>query len=153
MNINLIAIGRKTPKWVAAGFQEYATRLPKQFSVTLIALASPGHGKQGVSVLEKEGQRLLAAVPKNNKLIALDQTGIAIDSLMLSQKFKMYYETSQDVSFLIGGPEGLSRTCLVTAEEKWSLSALTFPHQLVRIIVVEQLYRAWSLLSQHPYHR
>lgn len=155
MKVNLIAIGKKMPNWVEDGYLEYANRLPKEFKLTLIEL--PAKKRTGSSnltkLLEQEGELILKAVPKNNLIIALDRCGSSLSTHQLSQQFNELYQQSQDVSLLIGGPEGLSPECLQAANKTWSLSALTLPHPLVRVLIAEQIYRVWSIMSQHPYHR
>ncbi len=146
MKINLLTIGHKMPNWVAEGFHEYQERLPKDYQLNLIAL------KPQIN-MSKEGEELLAAIPPNNFVIALDRLGVAIKTQELSIKLLNWHDNAQDISLLIGGAEGLSTECLQRAAQTWSLSTLTLPHQLVRIVVAEQIYRAWTILNKHPYHK
>ncbi|HPY41824.1 MAG TPA: 23S rRNA (pseudouridine(1915)-N(3))-methyltransferase RlmH, partial [Thiolinea sp.] len=104
-------------------------------------------------ICELEGEKLLAAIPAGSLVIALDVLGKPWSTEQLSSQLDQWLASGQDVALLVGGPEGLSKACLQRSDQKWSLSALTFPHPLVRIIVAEQLFRAWSILSNHPYHR
>ena len=102
---------------------------------------------------QQEGERLLAAVPKNSQVWALDCGGSHWSTEQLSEKLTDWLQSGQDITLLIGGPDGLSGDCLRRADLRWSLSALTLPHALVRVVLAEQLYRAWTIISGHPYHR
>ncbi len=155
MRIDLIAVGTKMPSWVEAGYNEYARRMPPQCRLNLIEIPAGQRGKNAdiPRILRQEGQKMLAAVPKGSRIIALDVTGKAWSTPQLSQQLDGWMQGGTDIAILIGGPEGFDPACLAAAEQRWSLSPLTFPHPLVRIIVAEQLYRAYSLLSGHPYHR
>lgn len=155
MIIHLIAVGTKMPAWVEQGFREYAGRMPPECRLQLTEIA-PGRRTKGadlVRLLRQEGERLLAAVPASALVIALAVDGRALDTPALSQKLSHWLQDGRDVALLVGGPEGLDEACLRRAEQSWSLSPLTLPHPLVRIVVAEQIYRAWSLLQGHPYHR
>lgn len=153
MQISLLSISNKMPKWIQDGFDEYAKRLSKDYPLTLIEI--PPVKKRGniTQIIEDEGEKLLKAVPKSNRIIALDRLGASLSTEKLAKHLDSWIQTGRDISLLIGGAEGLSQHCLQKAEMKWSLSQLTFPHLLVRIIVAEQLYRAMSILKHHPYHR
>ena len=155
MKVNLIAIGKKMPSWVVEGYHGYSERLPKEFKLNLIELPAKKRLKQSniAQLLEEEGKQLLNAVPAHNKIIALDREGKLYATQQLAQQFTEFYQQSQDVSLLIGGPEGISRDCLNKADAIWSLSALTLAHPLVRVLIAEQIYRAFSILTHHPYHR
>ncbi len=155
MQIHLIAMGKRMPKWVVEGYQNYADRLPKQFRLTLLEIDTPKRHKSSniQQLIEQEGERMLAAIPRQNQLIALDEAGHAIDTLKLAQTLQSFHDHGQDLTLLIGGPDGLSPACLNKADAIWSLSKLTLPHPLVRIVIAEQIYRAFSILSHHPYHR
>lgn len=155
MNIHLIAVGTRMPAWIQAGYEEYAKRLTLDCRLKLIEITAGKRTKNSdvARILQEEGERTLAHIPSNSLVIALDIKGQNWDTPTLAQQLNKWQHDGRDVSLLIGGPEGLAANCLAKAEKKWSLSALTFPHPLVRIIVAEQLYRAWSLLKGHPYHR
>lgn len=143
------------PGWVEAGFAEYAKRLPAECTLRLTEI-EPGHRGKSASpdvARREEGERLLAAVPKGARVLALDVTGRAFSTEELTTEFSGWLADGRDLALLVGGPDGLSADCLARAEGRWSLSRLTFPHPLVRVILAEQLYRAWSLLRGHPYHR
>lgn len=156
MKIHLIAVGNKMPAWVETGAREYQKRLPKNFDliVTEVPLAKRTKSSQDAARLcEKEGKALLAAVPAGAYLVALDVKGKAHATETLAERFRVIMESGRDLAMLVGGPDGLSPECLESVEEIWSLSALTMPHTLVRIVVAEQVYRVWSVLNRHPYHR
>ncbi|SIN72804.1 23S rRNA (pseudouridine-1915-N(3)-) methyltransferase [Sulfurivirga caldicuralii] len=155
MNIHLITIGQKMPDWVETGFAEYAKRLPDCCALNLIELPMPQRSKnQSVDQLKrKEAALIEKTIPKGALVIALDEYGQEVSTVGLSRKLEQWLEGGQDVALLVGGPDGLDGALLQKARWTWSLSKLTFPHPLVRIIVAEQLYRAWSVLNHHPYHR
>jgi 23S rRNA (pseudouridine1915-N3)-methyltransferase len=155
MKIELIAIGTKMPAWVEQGFTEYQRRLPKDCELILTELSMTPRTKTGNGSLwkEKDSEALLKAIPPQSLVIALDERGKHYSSEQLADRLQSWRESTQHLSLLIGGPDGLSETCKARASALWSLSALTLPHPLVRIIVAEQLYRAWTLLHDHPYHR
>lgn len=155
MKINLIAVGKKMPFWVDVGFKEYAKRMPPELSLNLIEVAASKHTKSlnTKQIIEREGKQILAVIPVNNYVVALDVCGESFSTERLAEQLQSWRESARDISLLIGGPEGLSVECLNRADFKWSLSKLTFPHPLVRVIIAEQFYRAFTILSQHPYHR
>lgn len=155
MQINIIAVGKRMPGWVEIGYNEYAKRLPPSYQVHLREIGSAKRLKDSdiMRLLRFEGEQMLAAIPKGNTVIALDVKGKLWDTYKLANQLKTWHDTNQDISLLIGGPDGLAVSCLDRANLKWSLSPLTFPHPIVRVIVIEQLYRAWSILTHHPYHR
>ena len=143
------------PNWVETAYQEYAKRLPQECALRLVEI-EPGHRTKGASVelaRREEGARLLAALPKGAQVIALDERGRTWSTAELSRELAGWLAAGRDLALLVGGPEGLDPACRERADRLWSLSPLTFPHPLVRVILAEQLYRAWSLLSGHPYHR
>lgn len=155
MKINLIAIGTKMPDWVVTGFTTYTKRLPHSLKLNLIEVEGPKHHKNGAATqwLAEEAKRLLEAVPTGSDIIALDRQGKALTSTELSTQLERYQDEGRDISLLVGGPEGLDATCLKQAHATWSLSALTLPHPLVRVMIAEQIYRSWSIMTGHPYHR
>ncbi|MDR3477510.1 MAG: 23S rRNA (pseudouridine(1915)-N(3))-methyltransferase RlmH [Gammaproteobacteria bacterium] len=155
MQINLIAVGNKMPSWVESGYAEYAKRLPPGYLLKLIEITPEKRTKQAdiQRITEKEGDKILAAIKPGNLVIALDVLGQAWPTERLAKALQTWHSESRDVDLLVGGPDGLSKAALQKAEIKWSLSPLTLPHPLVRIILAEQLYRAWSILHNHPYHR
>lgn len=155
MNIHLIAIGDKMPAWVQQGFDEYARRLPRECALRLIEIAPGRRGKNAdiARAVRDEGQRMLGAVPKGARVIALEVKGRNWSTEQLAGQLEAWMGSGQDIALLVGGPEGLSEEARAAADQQWSLSPLTLPHPLVRVILAEQLYRAWSILRNHPYHR
>ncbi len=155
MRLHLLAIGQRMPDWIATGFAEYAGRMPREAALVLQAVASPAQSRamDAASVRRVEAQALLAAVPARALLVALDEQGAGVDTAALAARFARWQQSGRDVALLIGGANGLDPTLRQQADWIWSLSPLTFPHMLVRVLVAEQLYRAWSLLNHHPYHR
>ncbi len=155
MKIHLIAVGHKMPRWVVDGYQEFAKRLPTECKLTLIEIA-PGRRSKSADVkraIQNESSKMLAAIPKNAKVVALDERGKAWTTRQLSSQLEGWMAEGCDVALLVGGPDGLSDECRARAAAQWSLSPLTLPHALVRVVVAEQLYRAWSVMKGHPYHR
>jgi 23S rRNA (pseudouridine1915-N3)-methyltransferase len=155
MIINLIAVGSRCSQWAKTGFQDYQKRLPAECKLNLITIPLSKRGKNSEisKHIAEEEKKILAAIPKRSRIIALDVQGQMWNTQQLAQSLQRWQLERQDVSLLIGGPDGLGDACTKIAERIWSLSPLTLPHALVRIVVAEQLYRAWSLLSNHPYHR
>ena len=155
MICHLIAVGTRMPAWINAGFNEYTSRLPKHFQLLLheIPLQKRTKNSDLTRLIQQEGRQMLASVPVNTIIIALDVQGRIFTTEQFSQQLNHFYQSSQDIAILIGGPEGLEPECLLRANARWSLSSLTFPHALVRVIFAEQFYRAWSIISGHPYHR
>ena len=155
MRIQLIAVGTKMPGWVEQGYQEYARRFPNDMPLHLTEIPAGKRGKNAdiKRILQKEGEQTMAAIPKGNRIVTLEVTGKPWDTPTLAKNMQNWQMDGRDVSLLIGGPEGLAPECIQASEQKWSLSALTLPHPLVRILVAESLYRAWSVNNNHPYHR
>ncbi len=153
--MRVLAAGTRLPAWINEGFAEYAKRLPPETPLELKEIAV-GRGEAGGSALRArrdEGARMLAALPRGAYVVALEVGGRALDTPELAEWWARRLRDGRDLAFLIGGPEGLSEDCLARADERLSLSRLTFPHGLVRVLLAEQLYRAASLLKGHPYHR
>ncbi|GAC14922.1 23S rRNA (pseudouridine(1915)-N(3))-methyltransferase RlmH [Aliiglaciecola lipolytica] len=155
MRIQLVAVGTKMPAWVETGYREYERRFSGDLVLSLTEIPAGKRGKNAdiKRILQKEGELTLNAVPKGNKIVTLEVTGKALTTPDLAQHLAAWQMDGRDISLLIGGPEGLAPECIQASEQKWSLSALTLPHPLVRIIVAESLYRAWSVNANHPYHR
>ena len=155
MIIHLIAIGNRMDDWVNQGYQEYAKRLPPECRLNLIEIAAGKRGKNAdlERIVQQEGERMLQAIPDHSQVIALDVKGKPWSTPQLAEQVAQWLPSGSDISLLVGGPEGLAAACVERAQQRWSLSALTLPHPLVRIVVAEQLYRAWSILKGHPYHR
>lgn len=155
MHFHLLAVGERMPKWVQEAWHDYAKRFPSDARLQLIEIPSFKQAKN-TSVerkLNDEGMRLLQAIPKQSHIIALDVKGESWDTPTLAKHIQRWQQLSSHISFLVGGADGLSQECLTRANQRWSLSPLTFPHPLARIIVAEQLYRALSIIQNHPYHR
>ncbi|KUJ71335.1 23S rRNA (pseudouridine(1915)-N(3))-methyltransferase RlmH [Thiomicrospira sp. WB1] len=155
MVIHLIAIGQKMPGWVETAYADYAKRLPAQCRLKLVALPMPHRGKSQScdKALSEEARRIEAAIPKGARIVVLDEKGQAPTTEKLAGKLDQWLGSGQDVALIVGGPDGLSPSLKQAAHWQWSLSPLTLPHPLVRVLLAEQLYRAWSLLQNHPYHR
>lgn len=155
MQIHLLAVGTKMPGWVNQGYAEYARRLPADCALKLVEIPAGKRGKNAdiARITRDEGERTLAAIPKGALVVVLDVKGRPWSTEQLAQQLNGWLHDGRDIALLVGGPEGLAPACLARAEQRWSLSALTLPHPLVRIVVAEQLYRAWSIHNGHPYHR
>lgn len=155
MVIHFITVGQKMPKWVQEGYNEYAKRMPKACSLRLLELPMAQRGKTSSvdKLKEEEAKRIVDAVPKGAKFIVLDEHGQQVTTKKLADKMEEWLGSGQDIALIVGGPDGLAKDILQQAEWKWGLSNLTLPHPMVRILVAEQLYRAWSVINNHPYHR
>jgi 23S rRNA (pseudouridine1915-N3)-methyltransferase len=155
MKISLIAVGTKMPAWVNDGVAEYSKRLPSSFNLTVqeVPLAKRGKSYNVEQCVNKEANLILERVPKNDHLVAMEVTGKVFDTPALAKRIDKLRDDGRNLSLLVGGPDGLADQCLSRADEHWSLSALTLPHALVRVMLAEQLYRVWSVLNGHPYHR
>ena len=151
MRIHLLSVGHKPPRWVRDGFEEYAKRLSGGWRLRLTEI--PPGGRGGLYAPEKEGERLLRAVPKGARVVALAVDGEPWSTEALARRFDRWSHEGRDLALVVGGADGLSPEALRRADATWSLSALTFPHMLVRVVVAEQVYRAWTVLGGHPYHR
>jgi 23S rRNA (pseudouridine1915-N3)-methyltransferase len=147
----LIAVGDRMPSWVSDGFGEYVKRLSRDLPLTLTEVSAKSRDPARVNA--EECQALLGAFPKNAHVVALDGRGKPWSSEELAEQLGRWRMLGKDVAFLVGGADGLDKSVLERADQRWSLGPLTLPHPLVRIVVAEQLYRAASLLSHHPYHR
>ena len=143
------------PAWVQQGYAEYAKRLPKELLPRLVELnlGARGKGSAVKDAIEQEGQQMMAAIPASHHVVALDVQGASWTTPELSRQMEGWRMAGKDVSLLIGGPDGLAQSCLARAQQRWSLSPLTLPHPLVRVLLIEQLYRAWTILQNHPYHK
>ena len=155
MQINLISVGNRMPGWVQQGYDEYARRMPKECELLLKEIVPGKRGKKSdiARIVRDEGGRMINAIPARTHIVTLDIPGKSWTTPELSIAMKRWLENGQNIALMVGGPEGLSDSVRDLADESWSLSRLTFPHPLVRIVVAEQLYRAWSILNNHPYHR
>jgi 23S rRNA (pseudouridine1915-N3)-methyltransferase len=155
MQLIVAAVGHKMPGWIEAGFQEYAKRMPPECRLVLkeIKPIERSSGKNAETVMAQERTRIEAALPKGGRVIALDEHGVHMTTVQLSQQLSTWQQQGGDVSFVIGGADGLDAEFKKNADMLLRLSNMTLPHALVRVILAEQLYRAWSILRNHPYHR
>lgn len=153
MRIRLVSPGNRMPAWIDDGFRSYQSRVRGRVQLELRDLPLATGGKRSVRAIEDEGQRMLAAVGDGDRIIALDERGKPWSTRDLATRMENWLMEGRNVSLLVGGPDGLSAACRDAAEATWSLSGMTLPHGLVRVIVAEQVYRAWSILEHHPYHR
>ncbi|MGH8618711.1 MAG: 23S rRNA (pseudouridine(1915)-N(3))-methyltransferase RlmH [Burkholderiales bacterium] len=151
MKLVVAAVGHRMPPWIDEGFQEYARRMPRELRLELAAV-KPAAGAQGQDKAA-EAARLRAAVPDGARLVALDERGKALTTVALAKQLARWREEGRDIAFAIGGADGLDPGLLKEADLVLSLSALTLPHAMVRVVLAEQLYRAWTILQNHPYHR
>lgn len=155
MRLHIIAVGTKMPTWIQVAFSEYAKRFSREFPLTLTEISLPKRARGNAidRYIAEEGAEMLAAIPEKSITIALDERGKLWNTPELAKQITHLQNDIAQLNFLIGGPDGLSKTCLEKSHTQWSLSPLTLPHPLVRVILVEQLYRAISILNNHPYHR
>jgi 23S rRNA (pseudouridine1915-N3)-methyltransferase len=155
MKIRLLAVGGKMPDWVTQGFNEYVKRLPAEMSLELVELPLGHRGKSAdpQRAIRQEGDAMLAAIPKGDKVIALEVLGKPWSTEQLASQMENWQMDGCNVSLLVGGPDGLDPRCSQMADQKWSLSPLTLPHPLVRVLLSEQIYRAWTITKGHPYHK
>lgn len=155
MKVRLIAVGTRLPKWVEQGVADFQVRLPREwrFELVEVPVAPRGDHPDIARLKQAEGERQLRAVPAGAEVIAFDERGEALSTADWAQAVAGWQRHGRDVALLIGGPDGLAPECLARAQRRWSLSKLTLPHALVRVLVLEQLYRAWSVTQGHPYHR
>jgi 23S rRNA (pseudouridine1915-N3)-methyltransferase len=155
MHIRLIAVGDRQPSWVDDAFDAYAERLPKQWKFRLETVV-PGRRPKNSNVsaaVEAEGQKTLEKLAASEQMVVLDERGTELSSTGLSQKLSAWQAAGRDLTFVIGGPDGVSKSVATRADFRWSLSRLTLPHGLARVLFAEQLYRAWTISTSHPYHR
>jgi len=155
MNIYVIAVGVKMPGWVSQGVDEYLRRMPNECRVKFIELPLGQRTKSAnvKQAMQQEEKSILAAIPDNAYVIALDVKAKIWSTEGLSEKMQGWMQSGKSIALLIGGPDGMTEACLKQSHEKWSLSNLTLPHPLVRIVVAEQLYRALMIIKNHPYHK
>jgi 23S rRNA (pseudouridine1915-N3)-methyltransferase len=155
VHIRLLAVGERQPAWVDDAFRNYAGRFPRQwkFRLDVIATAKRSKSEDAQRAIDWEGEQLLARIAPDEQVVLLDEKGSQPGSQDLARKVSAWQADGRDLCFVIGGPDGVSKHCRDRAGFVWSLSNLTLPHGLARVIFAEQMYRAWSLLSGHPYHR
>lgn len=155
MRVRIIAVGTKMPSWVQEASQDYIKRFPREWQVEFveIPLGHRGKGQDSQKAIAKEGSLMLAAINPRERVIALDVKGKSWSTEQLSAHMESWQMAGANIALLVGGPDGLAPECLARADQAWSLSPLTLPHPLVRVLLAEQLYRGWTILKNHPYHK
>jgi 23S rRNA (pseudouridine1915-N3)-methyltransferase len=155
MKLRIVAVGTRMPAWVDAGFEDYSRRMPRDARLELAEVKPEGRGagRALARLLEAEEKRILAAVPGGSLRIVLDERGSLLATKDLAGRLERWRRDGSDLAFIIGGPDGVAEGLKRGAAFKWSLTPLTLPHGLVRVVLAEQLYRAASILHNHPYHR
>lgn len=155
MKLLIVSVGHKMPDWVAEGYGEYAKRMPREARIELVEIKPEPRttGKTTAQIMEAEAQRILAALPQGCLRIALDERGAQPTTKRLAEQMQEWMREGRDVAFIIGGADGLHDTVKQSAQHLMALSSLTLPHAMVRVLLAEQLYRAHSLMHNHPYHR
>ena len=143
------------PSWVQQGYQEYVKRIASGITINLVEISAEKRGKSSniQKILEKEAQRMLQAVAKDHYIIALDKAGESWSTERLADKIMAWQQDGTNISILIGGPEGMTADLIQRAQTRMSFSAMTFPHPIIRVMLAEQLYRAYSIINNHPYHK
>jgi len=149
----VVAVGHRMPAWVDSGFAEYAGRMPREARIELAALKPAPRGGPVKRVLDAEGERISSALPADCVKVVLDERGTLVRTVDLARRIARWREMGRDVAFIVGGADGLADSVKKSADFVWSLSPLTLPHGLARVVLAEQLYRAHSILHNHPYHR
>jgi len=155
MKLIVVAVGVRMPDWVETGWKEYARRLPGDCPLELKEIKPEPRtsGKTAAQMMQAEARRIEAAIPPASLRIALDEHGKDISTMALARELENWRTSGQDIVFLIGGPDGLDAELKRSCHGKLRLSSLTLPHPMVRVLLAEQLYRAWSIMTGHPYHR
>lgn len=154
MKLYVVAVGQRVPDWAQTAWDDYAKRFPPELKVELKAVKTePRASKTLETIYAAERERIEAAIPKGTHIVALDERGTSLTTVALANKLKDWQLASDDVALVIGGPDGLDPAFRKAAHERIRLSDLTLPHAMVRVVLVEQLYRAWSINANHPYHR
>ena len=154
MRLTIVAVGQRVPDWAQTAYDDYAKRFPPELKVELKAVKTePRASKTLENLLAAERQRIEAVLPKGTRIVALDERGTAVTTVALSTKLNGWQLEGDDVAIIIGGPDGLDPGFKQAAHERLRLSDLTLPHAMVRVLLIEQLYRAWSITVNHPYHR
>ncbi|UAW99170.1 23S rRNA (pseudouridine(1915)-N(3))-methyltransferase RlmH [Halopseudomonas nanhaiensis] len=155
MRIRLVSVASRMPRWVEEGYQEYAKRLPADLALDLveIPLATRGKNADIARLMRREGEQMLAAVQPGDRIVTLEVTGKPWSTEQLAEELERWRLEARNVNLMVGGPEGLADQVAARSDQRWSLSPLTLPHPLVRIVLAEQIYRAWTILNRHPYHK
>lgn len=154
MRLSIVAVGQKVPDWAQTAYEDYAKRFPPEIKVELKPVKTePRSSKTLETLLASEKMRIEGAIPRGTHVVALDERGTAVTTLALADRLKAWQLSGKDVAIVIGGPDGLDPSFKKAAHERLRLSDLTLPHAMVRVLLIEQLYRAWSITINHPYHR
>ena len=154
MKLWLIAVGQRSPAWASAAYEDFARRFPPEMKLELKAVkAEPRATQAAAALMAAEALRINAAVPRGARRIVLDELGTRLTTAQLAQRVQAWRDDGRDAALLMGGPDGLDASLKATGDESLRLSDLTLPHALARVLLAESLYRAWTLLSNHPYHR
>lgn len=154
MKLVIVAVGQKVPDWAQTAYDDYAKRFPPELRVELNAVKTEPRGSKTTETLwAAERQRIEAAIPRGARVVALDERGTPLTTQALAQQLRQWQLGGDDVALVIGGPDGLDPTFREAAHQRIRLSDLTLPHAMVRVLLIEQLYRAWSINANHPYHR
>jgi 23S rRNA (pseudouridine1915-N3)-methyltransferase len=153
MKIRLLCVGTRMPAWISEGYATFAKRLPRDLPLILDEVPAARRTNDTARCIDEEGRRMLARVAPDEHVIAMDERGSAWSSAELARRMRAWRRDGRDIVLLVGGADGLAAPCRARAEQSWSLSAATLPHGLVRVVVAEQIYRAWTQLVGHPYHR
>lgn len=154
MKLYVVAVGQRVPDWAQTAWDDYAKRFPPELRVELKAVKTEPRGSKTLETLyAAERERIEAAIPRGARIVALDERGTPLTTVALAAKLKGWQLEADDVALVIGGPDGLDPAFRQAAHERIRLSDLTLPHAMVRVLLVEQLYRAWSINANHPYHR
>lgn len=154
MKLLIVAVGQRVPDWAQTAYDDYAKRFPPELRVELKAVKTEPRGSKTLdTLLLAERERIEAAIPRGSRIVALDERGTTLTTKALAQQLKGWQLESDDVALVIGGPDGLDPAFRAAAHQRIRLSDLTLPHAMVRVLLIEQLYRAWSVNANHPYHR
>lgn len=154
MKLLIVAVGLRVPDWAQTAWDEYSKRFPNELKVELKTVKTEPRGSKTIGALyAAERGRIEAVIPKGSRIVVLDERGVAVSTVALAEKLKLWQLESDDVAIVIGGPDGIDPTFKQAAHERIRLSDLTLPHAFARVLLIEQLYRAWSINAGHPYHR
>jgi 23S rRNA (pseudouridine1915-N3)-methyltransferase len=154
MRLQIVAVGQKVPEWAQSAYEDYAKRFPPELRVELKTVKTEARGSKTLeTLLSAERSRLESAIARGTRIVVLDERGTVISTVALADKLQAWQREAQDVAIVIGGPDGLDPEFKRSAHERLRLSDLTLPHAMVRVLLIEQLYRAWSITVNHPYHR
>ncbi len=154
MKLLIVAVGQRVPDWAQTAWDDYAKRFPSELKIELKAIKTEPRGSKTLdTLLAAERERIQAAIPKNAHIVALDERGTHLTTKALAQRLREWQLQGDDVALIIGGPDGIEPAYRQVAHERVRLSDLTLPHAMARVLLVEQLYRAWSINAGHPYHR